>query len=443
VARRFNGSSDFIVFTLSSVLQPLDAGPMTMAVLASVTSTTDGAFIHTRTSGGTNSWWMECASAQWNYGQGVAARDIGDMTTSEGWAIYAGHKGNGGAATPVGRKIILGGATTTVTAPSALADGTAPGAGGVFQVGKWGTASEFLGADIACCAVWDYELSDAEIDALATTFGNWSGTTTAPKWLVKFTQASPTDAVSDETGNGGGSATITGTTIVSDPAGFFSAGTTHSASAAVSTSASVTTAADSTKPVTAALTGTAAVTSAATSTKPVTSALTATATATSAAATTKPITSTLTASAGLTAAATSIKPATATLTTTATITASASIGAATVAIGASPVFTATVTPAAASSKPAGTSLAATASISSTAAAVKPSPSVLAATATISATVTSAMTATASVPLIASLTATASVTPAVTPITIRPNTGTTARSASGTTVRPFTGITVQP
>lgn len=222
MARRLNGTSDFIVFTLSSVLQGLDAGPMTIAVLASVTSTADGAFVHTRQSGGTNCWWMECSSAQWNYGMGVAARDVGDLTTSEGWAVYAAHKGNGGAAFPVGRKVILGGATTEVTAPSALADGSTPGAGGILQVGKWGTASEFLGADIACCAVWDVELTSTEIDALATSFSSWSTTSTAPKWLVKFTQANAGDAISDETGNGGGSSSITGTTIVSDPAGFFS-----------------------------------------------------------------------------------------------------------------------------------------------------------------------------------------------------------------------------
>jgi hypothetical protein len=236
MARRFNGTSDYITFTLSSVLESLDAGPMTMAVLASVTSTTDGAFIHTRTSGGTNSWWMECSSAQWNYGQGVAARDIGDLTTSEGWAVYAGHKGNGGAAAPVGRKIILGGATTTVTAPSALADGTVPGAGGILQVGRWGTAAEYLGADIAACAVWDYELSDAEIDALIT-YAGWSATVSPPKWLVKFNQANATDAISDNTGNGGGSSAITGTTIVSDPAGFFGGGATVTATAVVGTAA--------------------------------------------------------------------------------------------------------------------------------------------------------------------------------------------------------------
>ena len=222
MARRFNGTSDFIVFTLSSVLEALDAGPLTMAVLASITSTTDGALIHARTSGGTNSWWMETFSANWNYGQGVLARDIGDLTTSEGWAVYAGHKASGGAAFPVGRKVILGGSTTEVTAASALADGTAPGSGGILQVGRWGTVSEYAGADIACCAIWDYELSQSEIDALATSFANWSTTGTAPRWLVKFTQANPADAISDETGNGGSSSSITGTTIVSDPAGFFS-----------------------------------------------------------------------------------------------------------------------------------------------------------------------------------------------------------------------------
>lgn len=221
MARRFNGSSDFIVFTLPSVLQSLDAGPMTIAVVASVTSTADGAFVHTRTSGGTNSWWTECSAAVWNYGQGVTAKKVGDLTTSEGWAVYPAHKANGGSALASGRKIILGGSTTVVTAATGLADGTVPGAGGILQVGKWGIANEFLGADIACAAVWDYELSDAEMDALATGYSHWSTTVSPPKWLVHFNQAAPTDAITDDTGNGGGSSAITGTTIVANPAGFF------------------------------------------------------------------------------------------------------------------------------------------------------------------------------------------------------------------------------
>ena len=92
MARRFNGSSDFIVFTLTAALQSLVAGPMTMAACMKINGTTDGGIIHTRTSGGTNSWWMECSSTQWNYGQGVAARDIGDLSAADGWGVFVGRK---------------------------------------------------------------------------------------------------------------------------------------------------------------------------------------------------------------------------------------------------------------------------------------------------------------------------------------------------------------
>lgn len=225
MARRFNGSSDYIIFTLPAVLQVLDAGPMTMAIAVKMNGLTDGAFIHTRTSGGTNSWWMECASSQWNYGQGVAARDVGDLSTSDGWTVLIGRKADGGASTPTGRKIILGGGTTDVTAPSALADGTVPGAGGIFQVGRWGTAAEYLDADIAACAVWNTALSDSDAATL-TTYAAWLALN--PLWVVAFAQASATDPIDDDSSGGtGDSSSITGTTIVSDPAGFFGGGPTN------------------------------------------------------------------------------------------------------------------------------------------------------------------------------------------------------------------------
>ena len=62
MARRFNGSSDFIVFTLPSTLQTVTAGSTTIVVVANMTDTTDGALVHARTSGGTNAWWMESFS---------------------------------------------------------------------------------------------------------------------------------------------------------------------------------------------------------------------------------------------------------------------------------------------------------------------------------------------------------------------------------------------
>lgn len=224
MARRFNGSSDYIVFTLSSALESLDAGPMTIAVCAKMNDTTDGAFIHARTSGGTNSWWMECGATNWNYGQGVAARDVGDLSTGDNWVVLIGRKADGGANAPRGRKIVLGGSTTDVTAGSGLADGTAPGSGGILQVGRWGTASEYIGADIAAVAVWGSDLSDGNT-ATMTTYAAWLAL--SPAWCVAFDQANAADPIDDDSSTGtGDSSSITGTTIVADPSGFFSAGGT-------------------------------------------------------------------------------------------------------------------------------------------------------------------------------------------------------------------------
>lgn len=234
MARRFNGSSDVIVFTLPTSLQTVVAGSTTLVAVLNATDGTDGALVHTRTSGGTNCWWMEFAGNVWNYGTGTTAKNVGGQTNGS-WAAYVGRKTTGGANAPRGRKIVFGGATTDTTAGTGLVDGTAPGVGGILQVGKWGTASEFLNADIAAVAVFNSDLSDAT----TATFTTWAAILAAgPVWAVPFNQASATDPITDATGNGGNSSTITGTTIVSDPAGFFSSATDLSVgSGAVATAA--------------------------------------------------------------------------------------------------------------------------------------------------------------------------------------------------------------
>lgn len=233
MARRFNGTSDFIVFTLPASLQSVVAGSTTLVCVANFTDGTDGAMVHARTSGGTNSWWMETAGNVWNYGQGVTAKNVGGQTNGS-WAAYIGRKTTGGANAPRGRKIIFGGATTDTTAGTGLADGTAPGAGGILQVGKWGTASEFINADIAAVAVFNSDLSDGT----TATFTTWQAILdAAPVWAVHFDQANATDAITDATGNGGNSSTITGTTIVSNPSGFFASGVTVNAESAAVTAA--------------------------------------------------------------------------------------------------------------------------------------------------------------------------------------------------------------
>ena len=225
MARELNGTSDFMTFTVSSALQALVAGPLTMVAIINVLDTVDGGIIHARTSGGTNSFWMEISGGAWNYGQGVAARALVVPSTSDGWAMYAGHKAAGGANQPAGRKKILGGAGTNATAASGLADGTAPGVGGILQVGKWGTASEFLRARLAALAIFGYEITaDATLDAFAVSYANLlSGNGgTPPVWCIHCNQASATDPITDDTGNGGNSVSITGTTIVANPPGYFS-----------------------------------------------------------------------------------------------------------------------------------------------------------------------------------------------------------------------------
>jgi hypothetical protein len=165
---------------------------------------------------------MEVFGGNWNYGQGVAARDVGDVNTTDGWYVLIGRKADGGTAQPRGRKIILGGSTTDVTAASGLADGSTPGADGILQVGKWGTASEFLGMDVAAVAAFGSDLSDG---TTATFTTDQAILDASPAWCVAFDQANAGDAIEDDSATGtGDSSSITGTTIVADPSGFFASG---------------------------------------------------------------------------------------------------------------------------------------------------------------------------------------------------------------------------
>lgn len=222
MSRRFNGTSDKITFPVTSATQGLTAGDLTLVIVLDLNDTVDGALIHAATSGSTTTWWMESFGGVWNFGTASTARNVGSLSAADGWCVLVGRKAAGGTSNPRGRKIILGGSTTDVTAASTMVDGSAPGAGGIITVAQFPT-TEFLSADIAAVAIFARDVSDADT-ATFTTYANLlaGGAGGAPAWCVAFDQASPTDPVDDDSPTGtGGSLAITGTTIVADPPGFF------------------------------------------------------------------------------------------------------------------------------------------------------------------------------------------------------------------------------
>lgn len=249
-----------------------------------------------------------------------------------------------------------------------------------------------------------HTLTADQISAAVAVFGRATagGSVTidaAPTFTATITAAAdstkPVDAAATIT------ATITATAASTKPvdaALTVTAALTASASvtsggvsidAAPTFTATITPAAVTTKPAAAALTATATLTAAAASAKPVDATLTATATATAAAASTKPVTAAPTYTATITTAATSTKPVAAGLTVTAALTADATIGTAPVTIAGAPTFTATITPAAASLKPVTAALTNTATITAAAASTKPVQAALTATATITASAANA------------------------------------------------------
>lgn len=182
-------------------------------------------------------------------------------------------------------------AATWTHAAGSLAIGNGPVAGVSGVTGfDWGGA-ELADADFYVRAAWANEVQwsadaagDAAIEAagLHTSYSNWvtatSGTNTA---LWRFDQASTTDPVNDQTGNGANQTSIVGTTVVTgdDPPGFsWGGGTTHSAAGAVTATATITASAETTtKSAQASVAATATVTATATATKSASATLTATA----------------------------------------------------------------------------------------------------------------------------------------------------------------------
>lgn len=219
-----DGVDNYVRFTMPTALQSAAGGPMTMAALVHLDSTADGATIHTM-SGTTSFQFMEIFST-WNYGTTAGTR-TGPAGATGAWYWVIISKDTGNVApeytifplatmTPTSGSITGGGVT--------LGNGTAPGASGFIQVGRWGTsATEYVNGRIAAVAIWTAFKNQAAREALTT----WALTLASAgiAWAVRF------DALTtrvDATGNGGGETARFGTsaiTLAADPAGSFFGGT--------------------------------------------------------------------------------------------------------------------------------------------------------------------------------------------------------------------------
>lgn len=241
----FDGVDNYVKFAMPATLQVAPGGPMTMAALVNLDATTDGAFIHTM-SGASSFQFLEVFST-YNYGTTAGARNGPSAAAAIGaWYYVIISKNTGNVApeytliplaapgSPVSGTLTGGGVT--------LGDGTAPGASGFIQSGRWGTSStEYVNGRIAAAGIWTAYLAQAAREALVT----WALTlgSSGLRWAVRFdTISTLTDTI------GGGNETARfGTapiTLVADPSGaFFASGSTVNAVMAATLPAPVATAA--------------------------------------------------------------------------------------------------------------------------------------------------------------------------------------------------------
>lgn len=320
-----NGSDQYARFSMNAALEAAPGGPMTMLGLVHLDSTADGAVLHLLSSGASPRTFMEIFST-WNYGTSAGAR-TGPAGTTGAWYIVVISKDTGTVAPEYSLMTLSGGvfgspASGTLTGGGvSLGDGTAPGAGGIIQMGRWGTAgSEYIDGRVAAVAIWNAYKNQAAREALLT----WALVLASAgiQWAARFDTLS---SITDATGNGGNETGRFGTTpftLAADPTSNFFGGSSLSGAAALSSSSTLTAA------------GVTTVTTAA-------AALSAVATMTAAATRVQLPTVALSSGSTLTAAATRVQLSTATLTAAPTIAAAAqSTQLVAAALASSPVMTA-------------------------------------------------------------------------------------------------------
>ena len=219
MGRRFQ-SGHVITFPVPTILNATDGGPRTVLVVAKANTTAYQPVLYTRSSGA-HGWWFEIDSTgglHANYGTGTTARNTGTVTVSTA-SLLTASKDNGGSVHPFGRNFTGASFATDsgdIDSGFTLVDGTAIDTSYGIQIGRWGNTGTDYAADLEIyfIAVWNSILTGAAIAALTKTAAALKA---AADYWISFEGTTATDSA-------GGSPTITGTTTVSDPTGFFASG---------------------------------------------------------------------------------------------------------------------------------------------------------------------------------------------------------------------------
>lgn len=201
--REIDGTSSTTLTGTPGGLVGVGNGAVTIAAILRLTSTaTDGAIVYC---GGGDVSGVDLEVFGGDYYMSSQEPVLAAASTADGWHLVAGTKASG-TVTPRFHKYVYGTATWTHSnAGGTMPNGTAVGGGDTLQIGRWGTASMRLAAQIEIAAVWNRALSDAEIENLAFTMQAWQTTNPVAGWLLN--QGTTTTQILDWTGGG---ANITG-----------------------------------------------------------------------------------------------------------------------------------------------------------------------------------------------------------------------------------------
>lgn len=208
MARTFDGTNDEIRVSIGNCNI---TGAITMVVVFKRNSTVYNGLMALHTSGGTATYAMEIQANPQNTVDFTGKLDatIGAIVSADGYVLLACDKA-AGTTTPRAHKYVYGtNAWTHSNFGSTLAD-QASVAGGTVRFGEWQDVDDFAG-DIAIAAIYNTQLSDAQIEMLAHDLDAWYALQPVGLWI--FDQGSEAYNLVDLTGGGANQSTITGTTV--------------------------------------------------------------------------------------------------------------------------------------------------------------------------------------------------------------------------------------
>jgi hypothetical protein len=137
------------------------------------------------------------------------------VLATDGWVLIATGKATG-TATPRAHKYRYDtNAWTHENHFDGIANSTAPGSDGTVRFGEMAASSFFIG-DMLLLGLWNYKLSDAEVETLPFTLQAWLTTQTPPVGLWLLDQSATTQNVIDITGGGANQSLLTGTAVATN-----------------------------------------------------------------------------------------------------------------------------------------------------------------------------------------------------------------------------------